>query len=128
MSAEEQAAIAKKEAEDAKDARIAELEAREKIRDYTELLMDKEIGMEKKGAKDLAQTLVDGDFDKALSMLGKHIKSIKDSAYQQALKDRPEPAAGTGVVKNDLANKLATDSAKRMGGANENIINRYRRG
>lgn len=126
MTAEEQADAAKKEAEDAKDARIAELESREKVRDFTELLMDKDIGMEKKEAKELAQMLVDGDLEKSLSILGKHIKAIKDSAYQQALKDRPDIAAGHGTAdKKSLAAELAVKSAKKNTTADTAILKNY---
>lgn len=128
MTAEEQEQIAKKEADDAKDARIAELEAREKIRDYTELLMDKDIGMAKKEAKDLSEMLVNGDFEKSLEILGKHIKTIKDEAYQQAMSDRPPINAGNGASdKNAVANEKAIASAKRTGAANEDILKHYRR-
>lgn len=128
MTAEEQEQIAKKEADEAKDARIAELEAREKIRDYTELLMDKDIGMAKQEAKELSEMLVKGDFEKSLEILGKHIKTIKDEAYQQAMSDRPAINAGNGAVdKNAVANEKATASAKRTGAANEDILKHYRR-
>ena len=128
MTAEEQEQIAKKEADEAKDARIAELEAREKIRDYTELLMDKDIGMAKKEAKDLSEMLVNGDFEKSLEILGKHIKTIKDEAYQQAMSDRPAINAGNGAGdKNAVANEKAIASAKRTGAANEDILKHYRR-
>ena len=128
MTAEEQEQIAKKEADEAKDARIAELEAREKIRDYTELLMDKDIGMAKKEAKDLSEMLVNGDFEKSLEILGKHIKTIKDEAYQQAMSDRPPINAGNGAGdKNAVANEKAIASAKRTGAANEDILKHYRR-
>lgn len=128
MTAEEQEAIAKQEAKDALEKEIAELKARERVRDYTELLMDKEIGMSKKDAGELAQNLVDGDFEKALSVLGNHIKSIKDNSYQQALKNRPDIAAGNGEPdKNALGDNFARNSAKRVGGANEDILKYYRR-
>ena len=128
MTAEEQEQIAKKEADEAKDARIAELEAREKIRDYTELLMDKDIGMAKKEAKELSEMLVKGDFEKSLEILGKHIKTIKEEAYQQAMSDRPPINAGNGDTdKNAIANEKAIASAKRIGGVNEDILKNYRR-
>lgn len=128
LTAEEQEQIAKKEADEAKDARIAELEAREKVRDYTELLMDKDIGMAKKEAKELSEMLVKGDFEKSLEILGKHIKTIKDEAYQQAMSDRPPINAGNGASdKNAVANEKAIASAKRTGAANEDILKHYRR-
>lgn len=128
MSAEDQEQIAKEEADKAKDARIAELENREKMRDYTELLMDKDIGMAKQEAKELAEMLVNGDFEKSLEIFSKHIKSIKDSAYQQALKDRPDIAAGNGDPdKNALAIEKAKASAGRRSGVNEDILKHYRR-
>lgn len=128
MTAEEQEQIAKKEADDAKDARIAELEAREKIRDYTELLMDKDIGMAKKEAKDLSEMLVNGDFEKSLEILGKHIKTIKDEAYQQAMSDRPAINAGNGAGDKDaIGIEMAKASARRVGGINEEALKSYRR-
>lgn len=126
MTAEEQLDVAKKEQEAAKDALIAEYQTKEKVRDCTEFLMDSSIGMDKKTAKEFAQKFVDGDFDNAMPILEKHIKAIKDTAYQQALSDRSEPKAGNGEVDQDSsALAVAATYASRKNGVNMDILNQY---
>lgn len=126
MTAEEQLDAAKKEQEEAKDALIAEYQAKEKIRDCTEFLMDSNIGMDKKTAKEFAQKFVEGNFDDAMPILEKHIKSIKDDAYQQALSSRTEPKAGNGDVDdNSSALAMAAAYASRKNGVNMDILNQY---
>lgn len=127
MTAEEQLDAAKKEQEAAKDALIAEYQAKEKIRDCTEFLMDGDIGMDKKTAKEFAQKFVEGNFDDAMPILEKHIKAIKDTAYQQALADRPDPKAGNGDAddKNASALAMAAAYAGRQNGVNMDILNQY---
>lgn len=126
MTAEEQLDAAKKEQEAAKDALIAEYQAKEKIRDCTEFLMDSNIGMDKKTAKEFAQKFVEGDFDNAMPILEKHIKAIKDDAYQQALSSRSDVKAGNGDVdEGSSAMEMAAAYASRKNGVNMDILNQY---
>lgn len=137
LSAEEKLAIEKQEAEEArlaeeqaKDERIAELEMKDKIRDCTEHLMDKEVGveMDKKTATEFAELLIKGDFQKSIPILGKHIKAIREAAIQTALENRDPIHAGNGNSgENTLANEKAIASAHRMGGVNQDILNQYMR-
>ena len=128
MTAEEQAALEKKEADEAKDARIKELEEKMAVIDNTSFWGGKSIGMDEALAKSTAEAEATGDKEKFRENIAKHIKSIKDSAYQQALADRPEIAAGNGAAdKNSAAKDMAVASAKRLGGVNEDIIKQYRR-
>lgn len=126
MTAEEQLDVAKKEQEAAKDALITEYREKEKIRDCTEFLMDSNIGMDKKTAKEFAQKFVEGDFDNAMPILEKHIKAIKDTAYQKALSDRPDPKAGNGNSdENASAMAMAAAYVSRQNGVNMDILNQY---
>lgn len=126
MTAEEQLDAAKKEQEAVKDALIAEYQRKEKVRDCTEFLMDSSIGMDKKTAKEFAQKFVEGNFDDAMPILEKHIKAIKDTAYQQALSDRPDPKAGNGEPEGNLsAMTMAAAYARRQNGVNMDILNKY---
>lgn len=128
MTAEEQAALEKKEADEAKDARIKELEEKMAVIDNTSFWGGKSIGMDEALAKSTAEAEATGDKEKFRENIANHIKSIKDSAYQQALADRPEIAAGNGAAdKNSAAKDMAVASAKRLGGVNEDIIKQYRR-
>lgn len=128
MTAEEQAALEKKEADEAKDARIKELEEKMAVIDNTSFWGGKSIGMDEALAKSTAEAEATGDKEKFRENIAKHIKSIRDSAYQQALADRPEIAAGNGAAdKNSAAKEMAVASAKRLGGVNEEIIKQYRR-
>lgn len=69
LTAQEQAALEKKEADEAKDARIAELETKMLIGEYTERCMDPEIGMSKDAAKKFAESLAGNDIEQLLNVL-----------------------------------------------------------
>ena len=128
MTAEEQEALEKKEADEAKDARIKELEEKMSVIDNTAFWGGASIGMDEELAKATAEAEATGDKEKFRTNIAKHIKSIKDSAYQQALKDRPGIAAGNGDMdKNALAIEKAKASAGRRSGVNEDILKHYRR-
>lgn len=128
LSAEEQQNIAKKEADEAKDARIKELEEKMAVIDNAAFWGGKSIGMDESLAKATAEAEATGDKEAFRKNIAKHIKAIKDAAYQQALADRPDPHAGNGDTdKNAVAIEKAAASAKRMGGANEDILKHYRR-
>lgn len=128
LTAEEQESIAKQEADAAKDARIKELEEKMAIIDNTAFWGGKSIGMDESLAKQTAEAEAKGDKDKFRELIGKHIKAVRDSAYQQALKDRPDIAAGHGSAdKTTMAEEMAIAAAKRRSGVDENILKHYRR-
>ena len=126
LTAEEQEDIAKKEADEAKDARIKELEEKMAIIDNTSFWVGKSIGMDETLAKATAEAEAKGDKEAFRKNIEKHIKSIRDSAYQQALKDRPDIAAGHGTAdKKSLAAELAVKSAKKNTTADTAILKNY---
>ena len=96
------------------------------IIDNTSFWVGKTIGMDEELAKSTAEAEATGDKDKFRENIAKHIKSIKDSAYQQALKDRPDVSAGNGSGNNgSLATELALKSAGRNNQADVNILKHY---
>lgn len=128
LTAEEQEEAAKKEADEAKDARIKELEEKMAVIDNTSFWGGKSIGMDETLAKATAEAEATGDKEKFRECITKHIKSVRDEAYQQAMSDRPPINAGNGAGdKNAVANERAIASAKRTGAANEDILKHYRR-
>lgn len=128
MTADEQADIAKKEADEAKDARIKELEEKMAVIDNTSFWGGASIGMDEALAKATAEAEALGDKEKFRANIVKHIKTIKENATQQALKDRPDISAGNGDTdKNAAAKEAAQAAAKRAGTANQDILNHYRR-
>lgn len=128
MTADEQADIAKKEADEAKDARIKELEEKMAVIDNTSFWGGASIGMDEALAKSTAEAEALGDKEKFRANIVKHIKAIKENAIQQALKDRPDISAGNGDAdKNAAAKEAAQAAAKRAGTANQDILNHYRR-
>lgn len=126
LSANEQEAIAKKEAEEAKDARIAELEAKMQVNEYTERCMDVKIGMSKDVAKSFAEALTNGDSEKAFEALANHIGSIKTKLEQEFYAQRPELQAGHGDGKESLAVQKAKELAKKSaGGVNVETLKQF---
>ncbi len=126
LSANEQEAIAKKEAEEAKDARIAELEAKMQVNEYTERCMDAKIGMSKDVAKSFAEALTNGDSEKAFEALANHIGSIKTKLEQEFYAQRPELQAGHGDGKESLAVQKAKELAKKSaGGVNVEALKQF---
>ena len=131
MSAEEQEAEAKKAADEAKDARIQELESKFKVMDYSKRYMG--IGMDEKTAETLSEMTGElTDPDKFFSALGKFItasnKSAGENAIQDLIKKNPEIKAGSGDdTKTSLAEEKAVSIGKRTAGANEDILKHYRR-
>ena len=131
MTAEEQEQEAKREAEEAKDAKIQELESRFRTMDYSKRYMG--IGMDEKTAESLSELtgeLVDAD--KFFSALGKFItasnKAAEESYRQELIKNNPDINAGSGGdTKNSLAEERAVSIGKRTAGANEDILKFYRR-
>ena len=131
MTAEEQEQEAKREAEEAKDAKIQELESKFRTMDYSKRYMG--IGMDEKTAEALSELtgeLVDAD--KFFSALGKFItasnKAAEENYRQELIKNNPDINAGSGGdTKNSLAEERAVSIGKRTAGANEDILKFYRR-
>ena len=129
MSAEEQEAEAKKAADEAKDARIQELESKFRMMDYSKRYMG--IGMDEKTAETLSELTGElFDADKFFSALDKFmkskIKSAGEDAIQELIKKNPEIKSGTGdSEKNALAKEKAKEAAHRHTGANMEILKHY---
>ena len=129
MSAEEQEAEAKKAADEAKDARIQELESKFRTMDYSKRYMG--IGMDEKTAETLSELTGElPDVDKFFSALDKFmkskIKSAGEDAIQELIKKNPEIKSGTGdSEKNALAKEKAKEAAHRHTGANMDILKHY---
>ena len=115
MSAEDQAAAAKAEADAQKDARIKELESKIQIRDYTERCMDADIGMDKVTAKEFAEALAGNDVEKAFKALGNHIYAGRDDIR-----------GGNGGEKTSLAlEKAKKMTSSRSGEVNQDVLKYY---
>ena len=131
MTAEEQEQEAKKEAEEAKDARIQELESKFRTMDYSKRYMG--IGMDEKTAESLSELTGElADADKFFSALGKFItasnKAAEENYRQELIKNNPEINAGSGSdTRSSLAEERAISIGKRAAGANEDILKYYRR-
>ena len=129
MSAEEQEAEAKKVADEAKDARIQELESKFRMMDFSKRYMG--IGMDEKTAETLSELTGElSDADKFFSALDKFmkskIKSAGEDAIQELIKKNPEIKSGTGdSEKNTLAKEKAKEAAHRHTGANMDILKHY---
>lgn len=130
-SAEEQEMEARKAADEAKDARIQELESKFRTMDYSKRYMG--IGIDEKTAESLSELTGElTDADKFFSALGKFItasnKSAGENAVQELIKNNPEIKAGSGAdSRNSLSEEKAVSIGKRTAGANEDILKHYRR-
>lgn len=129
MTAEEQIEEEKRLADEAKDARIQELESKFRTMDYSKRYMG--IGMDEKTAESLSELTGDlPDVDKFFSALDKFmkskIKSAGEDAIQELIKKNPEIKSGTGdSEKNALAKEKAKEAAHRRTGANMDILKHY---
>lgn len=129
MSAEEQIEEEKRIADEAKDARIQELESKFRTMDYSKRYMG--IGMDEKTAETLSELTGElTDADKFFSALGKFIaasnKASGENAIQDLIKKNPEIKSGTGdSEKNALAKEKAKEAAHRHTGANMDILKHY---
>ena len=131
MTAEEQIEEEKRLADEAKDAKIQELESKFRTMDYSKRYMG--IGIDEKTAESLSELtgeLVDAD--KFFSALGKFItasnKAAEENYRQELIKSNPDINAGSGDdTKNSLAEERAVSIGKRTAGANEDILKFYRR-
>lgn len=124
MTAEEQISDAKREAEEAREREFnkmqAELAAIKATKRYMILEMDEKL------AEETAQAEISGDMETVVANIAKHIKAIKDTAYQKALSDRPDPKAGNGNAdENSSAMAMAAAYAGRQSGVNMDILNQY---
>lgn len=126
MTAEEQIDEAKKEEDAKKDARIKELEEKMAIIDNTAFWGGKEIGMDEKTARATAEAEAIGDKENFRANIAKHIKSIRDTAMQEALKSRDDIKGGNGESNVDsMAVDMAKAYASRKNGVNMDILNLY---
>lgn len=129
MTAEEQEQEAKREAEEAKDAKIQELESKFRTMDYSKRYMG--IGMDEKTAESLSELTGElADADKFFSALGKFItasnKSAGENAVQELVKSNPEIKAGTGNTdKNAWVGDIAKELAHQKTGVNTSNLERY---
>ena len=129
MTAEEQIEEEKRIADEAKDARIQELESKFRMMDYSKRYMG--IGMDEKTAEALSELTGElPDADKFFSALDKFmkskIKSAGEDAIQELIKKNPEIKSGTGdSEKNALAKEKAKEAAHRHTGANMDILKHY---
>lgn len=131
MTAEEQIEEEKRLADEAKDAKIQELESKFRTMDYSKRYMG--IGMDEKTAESLSELTGElADADKFFSALGKFItasnKAAEENYRQELIKNNPDINAGSGIdTKNSLAEERAVSIGKRTAGANEDILKFYRR-
>ena len=131
MTAEEQIEEEKRLADEAKDAKIQELESKFRTMDYSKRYMG--IGMDEKTAESLSELTGElADADKFFSALGKFItasnKTAEENYRQELIKNNPDINAGSGGdTKNSLAEERAVSIGKRTAGANEDILKFYRR-
>lgn len=129
MTAEEQEQEAKREAEEAKDAKIQELESKFRTMDYSKRYMG--IGMDEKTAESLSELTGDlPDVDKFFSALDKFVKAkIKtagENAVQELIKSNPDIKAGTGSTdKNAWVGDIAKELAHQKTGVNTSNLERY---
>lgn len=131
MSAEEQIEEEKRLADEAKDAKIQELESKFRMMDYSKRYMG--IGMDEKTAETLSALTGElEDADKFFSALDKFIsvskKSAGENAVQELIKNSPDIKIGGGDdSRTSLAEERAVALGKRTADANADILKYYRR-
>ena len=129
MTAEEQIEEEKRLADEAKDAKIQELESKFRTMDYSKRYMG--IGMDEKTAESLSELTGElADADKFFSALGKFItaskKSAGENAVQELIKNNPDINAGTGKQdKNAWVGDIAKELAHQKTGVNTSNLERY---
>lgn len=94
LSEQEQASMEKAEAQAAKDARLEELERKDRVHDLTENFMD--LGYEKSLAKKAAEAQVDGDSETLLEIQKQFNDSQKKIWEAEFYKNMPQINSGTG--------------------------------
>lgn len=128
MTAEEQIDEAKKEAEEARNKRLEEMENELSVIKATKRYMS--LKMDEKGAEEVAKLEISGDMENVTRILLKHISEIEKAAAENAinkfLADRPDIKAGNGETdRNSVAKEKAVSIAKRNPGANQDILKHY---
>ena len=129
MTAEEQIEEEKRIADEAKDAKIQELESKFRTMDYSKRYMG--IGMDEKTSEAMAEITGElDDPDKFFSALGKFVqgleKKTKENSIQEFLKSRPDIKAGSGNTdKNAWVSDMAKEIAQQKSGANKSILEKY---
>lgn len=113
----------RKDAEDERTQKIAELEKRLAERDAVDKF--RSLGMDEDLAKEAAKYEAEGDADKVTECYRKHIEAVKADEYQRFLDGRKEPAGGRGDQKNTMAEDLAKAAAHASGSANTDILSHY---
>lgn len=106
--------------------RICEIEKELNIIKSTKFYLS-QVGMDEKLAEETAKAEISGDKDKVYENIAIHIKAIKDTAYQKALSERPEPKITyRNVCENssEMAIAAAAEYA-RKNGVNMDILNQY---
>ena len=129
MTAEEQAEAARTEAEQAKDKKIAELESKFLMLDYSKRLMG--IGMDETAATELAGLTGElADADKFFSALDKFVKAATkkagEDAVQALIKSNPSINAGNGTGgTDDLATQKAKELKKSQRAVNSDVLKNF---
>lgn len=116
MTAQEQADIAKKEAEEATKKELENLRAEVARSKATKRYLT--LGMPEDLAEATAAAEVSGDMESVSKNYALHIESIKKAEYQKFLAERPEPNAGHGDDKTDPAVDIAVSLRKESGASN----------
>lgn len=104
MSEEEQKIADRKAEMDAKDAKIAELEKKDKIATYTASYMS--IGFSQDDARKQAELLYDGDFAQVIANHKTHVENIGKQAVAEAI-------TKNHLSTGDIPAKTEDDSALR---------------
>lgn len=112
MTAQEKADAERAEREAAKDARLAELEARERVSNYRAQFMAN--GFDEQTALDLAQILPDGVSDEFFTKQRAFLDAQRKVIEAQALNKQPDLTAGMPPSKEDIE----TANLKRWFGLN----------
>lgn len=101
MSEAEQKAAEEKEAREALENRLKELETEKKMSDYRAEFAG--IGYDEKNATDMAAALVSGDMKTVFRLQKAFVESQKEAIKAELLAQTPPPAGGAG--KNDTFTK-----------------------
>ena len=110
MTAEEQAELARKEAEEAKERELAEYRARDRVNTYKDKFLA--AGYDNEAAGIMAKALPEGVQDAYFEAIKQHNESVRQKANADALKQQPKPSAG-GIPEAKDAN---LDTMRRAAG------------
>lgn len=129
LSAQEQADIAAKEANEARDRELNSLRQELQIIKATKSFMG--LRMDEKTAGECAKAFAEGASDKVFEALSKHVdalvKAAKEEGRMELLKERPDINAGSGSSDDKMAlgKEKAKASAARLQHANTDILKHY---